>query len=173
MITIKRYTNRKLYNTDSRQYITLDDIAAILNNGGDIRVVDHRSGVDLTTLTLLQVILEQERQIGGLLPSVLVSRVVKSGDQKFHQLVQAFMAARTSNKSFDSELNQRLQVLVSNGKITHAEADHILELLTNEPGERTAESDADSLNQKEVTVEELRQQLHSLQSEINRLKNSQ
>ncbi len=172
MITIKRYTNRKLYNTDSRQYITLDDIAAILNDGCDIRVVDHRTGMDLTTLTLLQVILEQERQIGGLLPSVLVSRVVKSGDQKFHQLVQALMAARTSNKSFDSELNQRLQVLVSNGKITHAEADHILALLTNEPGERTAESDADSLNQKEVTVEELRQQLHSLQLEINRLKNS-
>ena len=72
MITIKRYTNRKLYNTDSRQYITLDDIAAILNDGCDIRVVDHRTGMDLTTLTLLQVILEQERQIGGLLPSVLV-----------------------------------------------------------------------------------------------------
>ena len=173
MITIKRYNNRKLYNTDLRQYVTLDDIAAILNDGGDIRVVDHRSGVDLTTLTLLQVILEQERQIGGLLPSVLVSRVVKSGDQKFHQLVQALMAARTNNKSFDNELHQRLHVLISNGQITPAEADHILELLNNEPEERTAGSVAASFTGQEVTVDDLQEQLRLLQVEINQLKHSQ
>jgi polyhydroxyalkanoate synthesis repressor PhaR len=57
MPLIKRYPNRKLYDTEAKSYITLEGVAALIRNGEDVQVIDHESGEDLTTLTLTQIIL--------------------------------------------------------------------------------------------------------------------
>ena len=62
MVTIKRYPNRKLYNTEAKQYITLEGVADLIRQGAEIQVVDHASGEDLTALTLTQITLEQEKK---------------------------------------------------------------------------------------------------------------
>ena len=61
-IIIKRYPNRKLYNTDTKTYITLDAIAALIRKGQSVQVVDNATGDDLTALTLSQIIFEQEKK---------------------------------------------------------------------------------------------------------------
>ena len=52
MPLIKRYPNRKLYDTEAKQYVTLEQIAELIRSGKDVQVIDHESGEDLTALTL-------------------------------------------------------------------------------------------------------------------------
>ena len=58
---IKRYPNRKLYNTETKRYITLDGISTLIKQSNEVQVLDHTTGEDLTTLTLTQIIFEQEK----------------------------------------------------------------------------------------------------------------
>ncbi len=68
---IKRYANRKLYDTRDSRYVTLREIEGLIRSGEDIRIVDHATSEDLTSVTLAQVLLEQEKKGGKLLPSAL------------------------------------------------------------------------------------------------------
>ena len=63
--TIKRYANRKLYDTRDSRYVTLDHIAAMVRAGDDVRVVDNTTRADLTTATLAQIIFEEEKKTPG------------------------------------------------------------------------------------------------------------
>jgi polyhydroxyalkanoate synthesis regulator phasin len=65
MRTIKRYTNRKLYDSQERRYITLEELATLIRQGEEIEVRDHISGADLTTLVMMQTVLDQERREGS------------------------------------------------------------------------------------------------------------
>ena len=60
--TIKRYANRKLYDTRDSRYVTLDHIAAMVRAGDDVKVVDNTTRADLTTATLAQIIFEEEKK---------------------------------------------------------------------------------------------------------------
>jgi polyhydroxyalkanoate synthesis repressor PhaR len=62
MTVIKRYSNRKLYDTERSCYITLDEIAEMVRDGEDVKIVDNRTGEDLTTVTLAQILYEEERR---------------------------------------------------------------------------------------------------------------
>ena len=65
MITIKRYPNRKLYDTAAGQYVTLDGLAGLIQAGNEIEVIDNKTGEDMTAVILTQVIYEQEKKEGG------------------------------------------------------------------------------------------------------------
>jgi len=60
--TIKRYPNRKLYDTETSRYITLEEIAEVLRAGGEVRVVDSRTAEDITNITLAQVLVGEEKR---------------------------------------------------------------------------------------------------------------
>ena len=60
--TIKRYQNRKLYDTHESSYVTLDEIAKMIKNGEDIRVIDNKTKNDITSATLTQLLYESERK---------------------------------------------------------------------------------------------------------------
>ena len=76
MRVIKRYSNRKLYDTEAKQYVTLDQLADIIRKGEDIQVVDNDSNQDLTTVTLSQILVEQEKKREGLLPKSFLSDLI-------------------------------------------------------------------------------------------------
>jgi polyhydroxyalkanoate synthesis repressor PhaR len=80
MPVIKRYPNRKLYDTAARQYIALDGVAALIRAGAEVQVVDHATGEDLTALILMQIIVEQEKRQRGFLPQTLLAGLVQAGD---------------------------------------------------------------------------------------------
>jgi polyhydroxyalkanoate synthesis repressor PhaR len=62
MMTIKRYSNRKLYDIARKRYVRLEEIAERIRSGEEVQIVDHVTRQDLTTVTLAQILLEREKQ---------------------------------------------------------------------------------------------------------------
>jgi polyhydroxyalkanoate synthesis repressor PhaR len=77
---IKRYSNRKLYDTQESRYVTLEEIEEMIRAGREISVVDATSGEDLTSVTLTQIILENERNRRANLPSAFLHQLIKHGE---------------------------------------------------------------------------------------------
>jgi len=75
---VKKYSNRRLYDTEDSRYITLDELADKIRSGVDVRIVDAQSGADLTQATLVQIILEGET--ARLLPVPLLLQLIRLGD---------------------------------------------------------------------------------------------
>ena len=75
---IKRYANRKLYDTQRSRYVTLDQIAEMIRAGEDVKIVDNNSKDDLTALTLTQILFEEEKK-GGFLPLGALRNIIQSG----------------------------------------------------------------------------------------------
>jgi len=78
---IKRYESRKLYDTEESRYVSLDEIAAWVREGQEIRVVDNATEADVTSQTLTQIILEEGRKGTSLLPSDLLHELVRMGER--------------------------------------------------------------------------------------------
>ena len=79
-VLIKRYANRKLYNTDTSRYITLRGIADLIDQGIEVRVIDNESGEDITSVTLSQVLVEGERSNRAVPRTLLSDLIQRSGD---------------------------------------------------------------------------------------------
>ena len=77
---IKRYSNRKLYDTQESRYVTLEEIEEMIRAGREITVVDAASGEDLTSVTLTQIILENERTRRASLPAAFLHQLIKHGE---------------------------------------------------------------------------------------------
>ena len=75
-ILIKKYGNRRLYDTDRSRYITLDELAGIVQGGATVRVVEEASGKDITRQVLLQVILERDERV-DLVPGELLHAILR------------------------------------------------------------------------------------------------
>lgn len=94
MILIKRYSNRKLYNTNTKKYITLDGVADLVKQGEEIRVMHNDTDEDLTTLTLSQIVYERERKKNSLLPKSLLTNIIQKNTmvdfakKTFHSLTE-------------------------------------------------------------------------------------
>jgi polyhydroxyalkanoate synthesis repressor PhaR len=103
MPIIKRYPNRKLYDTEAKRYVTLENITQMIHNGQDVQVVDHESGEDLTNLTLSQIIFEQEKKGSGLLPRSLLTNLVRAGGDTFDQVRRAFLGNVTGELGLEAD----------------------------------------------------------------------
>lgn len=85
---IKRYQNRKLYDTHESTYVTLDEIAKMIRAGEEVRVVDNKTKNDITASTLTQLLYESERK-AKTQPSVnLLKAIIRSGDGSFSGFIQ-------------------------------------------------------------------------------------
>ena len=80
VVQIKRYANRKLYNTATSRYITLKGIAELIEAGDEVRVVDNETGEDITSVTLSQILVDTERSNRGVPGTVLTDLIQRSGD---------------------------------------------------------------------------------------------
>lgn len=84
---IKRYANRKLYDTQHSRYVTLDQIAEMIRNGDDIKIIDNKSKEDLTSVTLAQIIFEEEKKQKSFLPLQAMRNIIQTGGESIHHLV--------------------------------------------------------------------------------------
>ncbi len=80
-VVIKKYGNRRLYDSSSSQYVNLDDIAGMLRQGKDVQVVDAKTGQDLTRVTLTQIITEDAKNKPTGLPLELLRQLVLASDE--------------------------------------------------------------------------------------------
>ena len=101
---IKRYQNRKLYDTDASCYVTLDEIAEMIMRGEEVTVIDNRSKKDITSLTLTQIIFEQEKKQSGFLPRPVLTGLVQAGGETLSALRSAGAEARFYRADIGTEI---------------------------------------------------------------------
>ena len=92
-LLIKRYASRRLYNTETSDYVTLEDIAAFIRAGRQVQIVDLKSGDDLTRQYLLQIIAEHESRGESVLPLEVLTDLVRSYTSQAQSVVPQFLAA--------------------------------------------------------------------------------
>lgn len=108
---IKKYTNRRLYDTDESRYITLDELAQMIRSGHDVQVVDASNDTDLTQATLAQIVVES-RGAAKLLPVPLLTQMIRMEDDALAEFMSLYLtwsldlysAMKTARSSSASEV---------------------------------------------------------------------
>jgi len=91
-ITIKKYANRRLYNTGTSTYVTLEDLATMVKSGEDFLVYDAKTGDDITRQVLAQIIFEQENKAGqNLLPTTFLRQLIRFYGDSMQMLVPRYL----------------------------------------------------------------------------------
>ncbi|QQS39670.1 MAG: polyhydroxyalkanoate synthesis repressor PhaR [Acidobacteriota bacterium] len=117
-IVIKRHGNRRLYNTETKSYVNLEELAEIVRDGHDVKVVDSKTNEDVTKAVLIQVILEEEKKDSSVLPTDFLFQVLRSREtsmQDFfrNHLSASFEAYMKTKEEFDNRFRSILEMAIS------------------------------------------------------------
>jgi len=146
---IKRYTNRKLYDTVESRYVTLDEIAQMIKGGAEVKIIDNRSKEDLTSVTLAQIIFEEEKKRSQM-PLGVLREIIRHGGEAvagFYQekvgnkITAGLEDVKTKTETLRENLEQRVR--------------GVTQLLRRE-GEENKSPVKDVLSAGQTAVEELR-----------------
>lgn len=111
-LLIKRYASRRLYNTETSDYVTLEDIAAFIREGREVQIIDLKTGDDLTRQYLLQIIAEHESRGESVLPVDVLTDLVRSYTTSAQSVVPQFLAASFEMlREGQSKLMEQLTVI--------------------------------------------------------------
>ena len=173
MVTIKRYSNRKLYDTEARRYVSLEDIGAMIREGKEVKVIDHSTNTDMTGLILIQVLFEEEKKIGGLLPQVIIKRLIKGGSRSLDSLRNSLFAFLSPLDMVESEIGRRIEELLIKKEITEEENVRLKTLLLdplwrNDNEDLFAEEESDRAVSRDE-VSKLMAQVELLERSIEKL----
>jgi polyhydroxyalkanoate synthesis repressor PhaR len=175
---IKRYTNRKLYDTVESRYVTLDEIAVMIKAGADVKIVDNRTKEDLTSVTLAQIIFEEEKKTSKMSLKTLLD-LIRSGGERAAQIVEGTQAEfRERVEAVRQAAEQRVQTLFQKGQQTSDRAKELVvtsqEALVqfqrriDERVKATVESMA-SLADPQRELQELTRKLDALEKRLDEL----
>lgn len=181
-VTIKKYANRRLYNTETSSYITLDNLSQMVRDGRDFRVVDAKSNDDITHTVLTQIIMEEEGRGKNMLPAGFLRQLISlygdSMQAMVPQYLEASMAAFQRNQSqFRSmiegaftggpfeELHKRNMAMfeAAAGMLKPAKGQ------AADMPEAEAAKPADTEAEKDDEIAALKAQLASLQAKVDKL----
>ena len=124
---IKRYTNRKLYDTVESRYVTLDEIAEMIKAGAEVKIIDNRTKEDLTSVTLAQIIFEEEKKTSKLSLETLRDMIRHGGEvaQRFMEGTQAELRGRV--EAVRAAAEQRVQSILRQGQQTSDRAKELVQ----------------------------------------------
>ncbi len=151
-VVIKKYGNRRLYDSSNSKYVNLDDIAEFIRAGKDLQVVDAKTGQDLTRVTLTQIITEDAKDKPTGLPLELLRQLIVASDEVRQEFVMWYLKS-----AFDTY--QRVQDAVQSrlGEVQSAilsPVDMMKQLLSKAPAsEPRAEAELDALRQRVAELE--------------------
>ncbi|MGH1577490.1 polyhydroxyalkanoate synthesis repressor PhaR [Planktotalea sp.] len=91
-LLIKRYASRRLYNTETSDYVTLEDISGFISEGRDVKIIDLKTGDDLTRQYLLQIVAERESKGESVLPVAVLTDLVRSYTSQASSVVPQFLS---------------------------------------------------------------------------------
>lgn len=172
---VKKYANRRLYNTRTSVYVTLEDLAAMVRNGEEFVVQDAKTGEDITRGVLGQIIFDAESKGSGLLPIAFLRQLITLYDGQMHAVVPAYLEHSLASFAREQEKLSRqfnetgVQALSAVEDQVRRNMDmfqrsvRMFMPMVNEPAR---EQNADPLAKD---VEVLRQQLAEMQDKVNAL----
>ena len=192
-LLIKRYASRRLYNTETSDYVTLDDIAGFIRAGREVQIMDLKSGDDLTRQYLLQIIAEHESRGENMLPVNVLTDLVRSYATQAGSVVPQFLQA-----SFDmlrdsqSEMMRKMTQMTPMAKVPGFEAmqaqqEAFMKAMTagfvkTRPGQADADTNAGSgsgsgatapdpagQDAKPEDLDEIKRQLAELQARLSKI----
>lgn len=170
-VIIKKYANRRLYNTRSSSYITLDHLAKMTREGVDFKVLDAKSGADITHQILTQIIMEEEAGGEQMLPVSFLRQLISMYGNSMQGLVPHYLEASMENfrtnqsklaKAFEDSLgNNPLARLAQQNMAMFSAAAQAL-MPGAAPADPPAKDDDDELD-------ELRKQMAAMQEKLDKL----
>ena len=159
-LLIKRYASRRLYNTETSDYVTLEDIATFIRQGRDVQIVDLKSGDDLTRQYLLQIIAEHEGRGESVLPINVLTDLVRSYTTEVQSVVPQFLAM-----SFDMLRNGQSKMIENMSNPMQAQQKAFLKAMTGGWAEAGKSGDKEASGD----LEEIKKQLADLQAKLSKL----
>jgi len=114
-ILIKKYPNRRLYNTESSSYITIHDVSKLIKEGSRVEVIDVTSNEDVTALVLTQIIMNKAKNNQELLPGSLLHLVIQFGENLLHEFFEKYLEKTMENyliyrKAMDDQMSTYLDM---------------------------------------------------------------
>ena len=115
VLVIKRYGNRRLYNTETKTYVNYSDLTKIVRDGSDIQVIDSTSGEDVTKAVLIQLILEEEKNKKTILPTEFLFQLLRSREESMQDFIKNHLAASfnaylKTKEEFDNRFRTMLEM---------------------------------------------------------------
>lgn len=172
MRLIKKYPNRKFYDTEEKRYVSLDGLASLVRAGEDVQVVENESGEDITTLVLSQILREQGKK-GQALPQTLLTALIRRGTASLEHLSNYFRSSVEALLALDQELQENIDTLAERGDISLAEAQELREELLDRVADRQRGTEKTILREIEASLMRLdipsRSDLEGLGSQLEEI----
>ncbi|MFV0388466.1 MAG: polyhydroxyalkanoate synthesis regulator DNA-binding domain-containing protein [Pyrinomonadaceae bacterium] len=117
-LVVKRYSNRRLYNTETKKHVSYIELLKIVRNGVDIKVIDSQSGEDVTKVVLIQMILEEEKSDKTVLPTEFLFQVIRSSESSLqdffkNHLPVSYAAYLRTREEFDARFRTMMELAFS------------------------------------------------------------
>lgn len=173
-IIIKKYANRRLYNTRTSKYITLDYLAELTRDEVDFKVVDARSGEDITHNVLTQIIMDEEASGENLLPVNFLRQIISMYGNSMQSVVPQFLEkSMESFKANQQQLQNALEgAMAANpfAEMTKRNMQFFKNMTPGMGGTDTASTPSgSSADEEDVDIAELKRQMAVLQAKIDKL----
>lgn len=122
---IKRYSNRKLYDTVAKSYITLENIENMVKNGEKVQIIENETGEEITAAVLSQIIADRTRKHKDYSPSVFVQMIRKGGGTMYDYARKIVQTVGETVYSVEEEVETKIKRMVSSGEITSEEGSQL------------------------------------------------
>ncbi len=178
-LLIKRYASRRLYNTETSDYVTLEDIAGIIRSGREVQIIDLKSGDDLTRQYLLQIIADHESKGENVLPIMVLTDLVRSYTTQATATLPEFLTM--SFEMFRNGQNQMVDKMSSMTPMAsfpgfeaiQAQQEAFLKAMTSGFGGWAGASSSEEPQEKAKDdgqdLDQIKQQLADLQAQLNKM----
>ncbi|HEU0149829.1 MAG TPA: polyhydroxyalkanoate synthesis repressor PhaR [Bradyrhizobium sp.] len=182
--TIKKYANRRLYNTGTSTYVTLEDLAAMVKNGEDFLVYDAKTGDDITRSVLAQIIFEQENKAGqNLLPTTFLRQLIRFYGDSMQMVVPKYLEQSIDTLTREQEKFRRQMTDTFSGTPFAPLEEHVrrnMELFQQtfsmfkpfsppRPGAVAEEKASEPVSGNNDNIDDLRRQMKEMQDRLDRM----
>src|SRR5262249_11045478 len=157
---------RKLYHTNRKQYITLDGIAALIQAGDQVQVLDNETGEDITAQILSQVVL-QTRGGSDRLPTQVLTGLIQAGGDTIAGVRRSFWSAIGGTSMVDAEIRRRLDQLHADGRIDESELARLQELMLHSQADGPHPEEGEMPSHRDIV--HLRDQVEALTAVVDQL----
>lgn len=175
-VVIKKYSNRRLYDTKHKKYVTLEEIGALIREGSEIKVIDTQTGEDISKLILIQVVLESEKNKEDILPVSFLHMLIKYGNKIARDFIEnSFLMMFQPYLSFQDSLKKNMSLWKGTGLMppglempSPSEGQDVTSERKNNY-ESESSPEAEESQPSPLELEALRQKIKELDNKIQKL----